>query len=129
MAPEEIKDKALEFYMKSSLEGNGALDKTINEFVNFYFHIKTMEEKQIESYAKERAWKIWSGLKANTPYQIRVDITSQLKYENSFNENSDEWTEIEGIGKFKGLKIVTDEDPFENEITIKLKFDKWDKNK
>jgi hypothetical protein len=29
-----------------------------------------------------------------------VDRTSNIKYENSFNDNSDEWTGIEGIGKF-----------------------------
>jgi hypothetical protein len=38
-----------------------------------------------------------------------VDRTSQVKYENSFNENSDEWIEIEGIGRFKGLEIVSEE--------------------
>jgi hypothetical protein len=38
-----------------------------------------------------------------------VDRTSQVKYENSFNEKSDEWIEIEGIGRFKGLEIISEE--------------------
>ena len=58
-----------------------------------------------------------------------VDLTSQTKYENSFNEKSDEWIEIEGIGRFKGLKIVTDEHSDFHEITINLKYDEWDKFK
>ena len=57
-----------------------------------------------------------------------VDRTSQVKYENSFNENSDEWIEIEGIGRFKGLEIVSGEHQDINEITINLKYDVWDKN-
>ncbi len=57
-----------------------------------------------------------------------VDKTSQVKYENSFNEKSDEWIEIEGIGKFKGLKIVSEQHDELNEITINLKYDVWDKN-
>jgi len=56
-----------------------------------------------------------------------VDRTSQTKYENSFNEKSDEWIEIEGIGRFKGLEIVTDEHSDSHEITINLKYDEWDK--
>lgn len=36
-----------------------------------------------------------------------VDIISQVKYENSFNEKSDEGIEIEGIGRFKGLEIIS----------------------
>jgi hypothetical protein len=48
-----------------------------------------------------------------------VDIISQVKYENSFNEKSDE-----GIGRFKGLEIVSEK----CEITIKLKCDVWDNN-
>lgn len=51
-----------------------------------------------------------------------VDKTSYKQYENSFNEKSDEWTIIDGVGKFKGLKILTDETS-ENEIIITLKFD------
>ena len=57
-----------------------------------------------------------------------VDIISQVKYENSFNEKSDEWIEIEGIGRFKGLKIITEEHQNISEITIKLKYDIWNKN-
>lgn len=38
-----------------------------------------------------------------------ADMTSQVKYENSFNEKSDEWIVIEGIGRFKGLEIVSEE--------------------
>ena len=38
-----------------------------------------------------------------------VDRTSQVKYENSFNEKSEEWIEIEGIGRFKGLEIISEE--------------------
>ena len=57
-----------------------------------------------------------------------VDRTSQVKYENSFNEKSDEWIEIEGIGKFKGLEIVSEQHDELNEITINLKYDVWDKN-
>ena len=57
-----------------------------------------------------------------------VDRTSQVKYENSFNVNSDEWIEIEGIGRFKGLKIVSEEHQDISEITINLKYDVWDKN-
>ena len=56
-----------------------------------------------------------------------VDLTSQTKYENSFNEKSDEWIEIEGIGRFKGLEIVTEERTDSHEITINLKYDEWDK--
>lgn len=51
-----------------------------------------------------------------------VDIISQVKYENSFNEKSVEWIEIEGIGRFKGLEIVSKEHQDINEITIKLKY-------
>ena len=58
-----------------------------------------------------------------------VDLTSQTKYENSFNEKSDEWIKIEGIGRFKGLEIVTDEHLDFHEITITLKYDEWDKFK
>ena len=58
-----------------------------------------------------------------------VDRTSQTKYENSFNEKSDEWIEIEGIGRFKGLEIVIDEQSDSHEITINLKYDEWDKFK
>ena len=57
-----------------------------------------------------------------------VDRTSQVKYENSFNEKSDEWIEIEGIGKFKGLETVPAQHDELNEITINLKYDVWDKN-
>jgi hypothetical protein len=56
-----------------------------------------------------------------------VDRTSQTKYENSFNEKSDEWIEIEGIGRFKGLEIITEEQTDSHEITINLKYDEWDK--
>ena len=56
-----------------------------------------------------------------------VDLTSNTKYENSFNENSDEWTEIEGIGKFKGLEIVTENHEDIGNITITLKYDEWEK--
>ena len=52
-----------------------------------------------------------------------VDIISQVKYENSFNEKSDE-----GIGRFKGLEIVSEEHQDINNNTIKLKCDVWDKN-
>jgi hypothetical protein len=57
-----------------------------------------------------------------------VDIISQVKSENSFNKNSDEWIEIEGIGRFKGLKIITEEHQNISEITVKLKYDIWNKN-
>lgn len=57
-----------------------------------------------------------------------IDKTSQVKYENSFNEKSDECIEIEGIGRFKGLEIVSEEHQDINEITINLKYDEWDKN-
>tara|TARA_B100001094_G_C18000227_1_gene704769 strand:+ start:265 stop:480 length:216 start_codon:yes stop_codon:yes gene_type:complete len=60
--------------------------------------------------------------------QAWVDKTSQVKYENSFNEVSDEWVQIEGIGKFKGLEIVCEEHLDINEITIKFKYDEWNKN-
>ena len=53
---------------------------------------------------------------------------NKLAYENSFNEKSDEWIEIEGIGRFKGLEIVSEEHQDINEITINLKYDEWDKN-
>tara|TARA_Y100000389_G_scaffold182673_1_gene199482 strand:+ start:312 stop:536 length:225 start_codon:yes stop_codon:yes gene_type:complete len=56
-----------------------------------------------------------------------VDKTSQIKYENSFNEKSDEWVEIEGIGRFKGLEIVSEESEDINQITINLTYDEWDK--
>lgn len=56
-----------------------------------------------------------------------IKQTSQIKYENSFNIISDEWLEIEGIGRFKGLRIVPEEHENENYITIKLKYDVWDK--
>lgn len=55
-----------------------------------------------------------------------VDRTSTVKDENSFQEISDEWIEVEGIGKFKGLKIVVEVNQDPNEITI-LKYDMWDK--
>lgn len=51
-----------------------------------------------------------------------VDSISQVKSENSFNENGDEWFEIEGIGRFKGLEIVSKEHQDINEITVKLKY-------
>jgi len=57
-----------------------------------------------------------------------VDRTSQIKYENSFNEKSDEWIEIENIGRFKGLEIVTEESEDVNQITINLTYDEWDKS-
>lgn len=57
-----------------------------------------------------------------------IDKTSQIKYENSFNEKSDEWIEIDKIGRFKGLEIVSEEHDDLNEITINLKYDVWDKN-
>ena len=66
--------------------------------------------------------------KMNKWMQEWVDIISQVKYENSFNEKSDEWIEIEGIGRFKGLKIITEEHQNISEITIKLKYDIWNKN-
>lgn len=45
------------------------------------------------------------------------------------NKKSDEWIEIDSIGKFKGLGIVSVEQHDElNEITINLKYDVWDKN-
>jgi hypothetical protein len=56
-----------------------------------------------------------------------VDKTSQIKYENSFNEKSDEWVEIKGIGRFKGLEIVSEESEDINQITINLTYDEWDK--
>ena len=56
-----------------------------------------------------------------------VDKTSQIKYENFFNEKSDEWVEIEGIGRFKGLEIVSEESEDINQITINLTYDEWDK--
>jgi hypothetical protein len=56
-----------------------------------------------------------------------VARTSQVKYERSFNEESDEWIEIEGVGRFKGLKIDTEHSDT-NEITINLKYDVWDKS-
>jgi hypothetical protein len=56
-----------------------------------------------------------------------VDRASQVKCENSFNEKSDEWIDIEGVGRFKGLKIVSEEHQDINEITINLKYDKFDK--
>jgi recombination protein RecA len=40
----------------------------------------------------------------------------------------DEWIEIEGVGRFKGLEIVSEEHQDINEITINLKYDVWDKN-
>ncbi len=58
-----------------------------------------------------------------------VDRTSQVKYENSFNEKSDDWVEIEGIGRFKGLEIVTEESEDVSQITINLTYDEWDKTK
>ena len=57
-----------------------------------------------------------------------VDRTSQIKYENSFNEKSDEWIEIENIGRFKGLEIVTEESEDVNQITINLTYNEWDKS-
>jgi hypothetical protein len=57
-----------------------------------------------------------------------VDRTSQIKYENSFNEKSDEWIDIENIGRFKGLEIVTEESEDVNQITINLTYDEWDKS-
>jgi len=57
-----------------------------------------------------------------------VDRTSKVKYENSFNEKSEVWIEIEGIGIFKGLEIISEEHQDINEITINLKYDVWDKN-
>ncbi len=45
------------------------------------------------------------------------DRISEVKYENSFNENSNEW-----IGRFKGLEIISEEHQDINEITIKIKY-------
>jgi hypothetical protein len=56
-----------------------------------------------------------------------VDRTSQVKYENSFNEKSDEWIEIEGIGRFKGLEIVTEDSEDISQITINLTYEEWEK--
>ena len=56
-----------------------------------------------------------------------VDRTSQVKFEDSFNEKSDEWIEIEGIGRFKGLEIVIGEQSDFHEIIINLKYDKWNR--
>lgn len=58
-----------------------------------------------------------------------IDRTSQVKYENSFNEKSDEWIEIDGIGRFKGLQITSEQHSELNKITINFKYDEWDKNK
>lgn len=66
--------------------------------------------------------------KINNWVQEWIDKTSETKYENSFNEKSDEYVEIKGIGRFKGLKVVSEENQDINEITIKLKYDVWDKN-
>jgi hypothetical protein len=57
-----------------------------------------------------------------------IDSISQVKSENSFNEKSDEWIEIEGIGRFKGLEIISEEHQDINNNTIKLKSDVWNKN-
>jgi len=43
-------------------------------------------------------------------------------------DNFDEWVEIEGIGRFKGLEIVSEESEDINQITINLTYDEWDKN-
>jgi hypothetical protein len=56
-----------------------------------------------------------------------VDRTSQVKYENSFNEKSDEWIEIECIGRFKGLEIVTEDSEDISQITINLTYEEWEK--
>jgi len=54
-----------------------------------------------------------------------INYISKVKYENSFNEKSDEWIEIEGLGKFKGLKII--EETNDHNITINLNYEVWDK--
>lgn len=54
------------------------------------------------------------------PHKLNTKIHSMKK--------SDEWIEIEGIGRFKGLEIVSEEHQDVNEITINLKYDVWDKN-
>ena len=38
----------------------------------------------------------------------------------------DEWIEIEGIGRFKGLEIITEESDDISQITINLTYDEWD---
>lgn len=57
-----------------------------------------------------------------------VRIISQANYENSFSEKSDEWVEIEGIGRFKGLEIVSEDHRDISNVTINLKYDVLDKN-
>jgi len=72
-----------------------------------------------------------------------VDRTSEKKYENSFEEHSEEWLEIEGIGRFKGLKItshqpsivkvgsndgeITSKAEKKNEIIISLQYEEWNR--
>jgi hypothetical protein len=58
-----------------------------------------------------------------------VDRTSKKTYENSFNEQSDEWVEIEGVGKFKGLRLKTGFDEDSKLITINFTYDKIEKTK
>lgn len=57
-----------------------------------------------------------------------VGLISQVKDEKSFNEVSDEWIEVDGIGRFKGLEVISEEYHDISEITITLKYDIWEKN-
>jgi len=57
-----------------------------------------------------------------------LKLSSKTEFDNSFNENSDEWVVIDGVGKFKGLEIITENNDDISNITITLKYDIWDKN-
>lgn len=44
------------------------------------------------------------------------------------NKTIDGWCDIEGIGKFKGLEIISEDRDSLNEVTINFKYDEWEKN-
>ena len=51
--------------------------------------------------------------------------SSHIVYENQFNEKSTEWIEIENVGRFQGLYVISDFDKNNNKISITLKYDKF----
>ena len=44
------------------------------------------------------------------------------------SETKDEWTDIPNIGKFKNLKIVSEPSELDDEISITLKYEKWEES-
>jgi hypothetical protein len=56
-----------------------------------------------------------------------VDMTSNTKYLELLKD-ADGWIEIEGIGRFKGLEIISEDHEDINEITFNFKYEVWDKS-